>query len=253
MLSSPKRTLLPWHPASTIAAINKSKARPIAHAMVLAAALLATACASSPAPPITSLDTLRRGWYYVPGPYATVQRTEAGTRRARVSAEANDTWTVTIGDPPTTIVVTRLPDGRPATARIANPDRNETAVFDPPLALVPADEPIESTTVTLYSGLHPFADLDGTRPKRSGQADRRFLNIEDTTWTLDGNTYPAQRLTHELVLSLSPATVRQAYESLAVENMGIVMETISERITVLGVRIGGRDETTEVVEFIDDR
>lgn len=221
--------------------------------MGLAAALLATACASTPAPPAASLDTLRRDWYYVPGPYATVQRTEAGTRTARVSAEVDNTWTVTIGDPPTTIVVTRLPDGRPATARIANPDRDETAVFDPPLALVPAEEPIETTTVTLYSGLHPDADLRGTRAKRSGEAERRFLEIEDTTWTFDGKIYPAQRLTHELVLSLSPATVRQTYDSLAVENMGIVMETLSERLTVLGVRIGGRDETTEVVEFVDER
>lgn len=203
--------------------------------------------------PASPLPGVQPSWYYVPGPYETVQRTATGPRTARVSAEMEGVWTVSLGEPPTTIVVTRLPDGRPATARIANAERNETAVFDPPLALVPAEDATESSSVSLYRGLHPVEDLQGKQPKRTGSAERRFLAVKDGSWTLGDTTYPAQEMTHELVLSLSPAEVRQLYVSRAVEGLGIVRESMTERVGVLGVRVSGREETTEVVEFIDRR
>lgn len=221
--------------------------------MGLATALLATGCAMPASQPASPLPGAQTSWYYVPGPYETVRLTSSGHQRAVVSPEIGSTWTVSTGDPPTTIVVTRLPDGRPATARIANADRNETAVFDPPLALVPAENAAETTSVSLYQGVHPTEDLQGKRMKRTGTAERRFLSVEDSTWTLGDTTYSAQEMTHELVLSLSPAEVRQLYVSLAVDGFGIVRESMTERVGVLGVRIGGREEVTEVIKFIDQR
>ena len=207
--------------------------------------------------PKGGLDGLEAEWFYVPGPYRTIQRVGDDTRTAEVGPEIQGSWTVRFGDPPTTIVVARLQDGRPATARIVDPRRNETVVFNPPLALVP--EPgqpppaIETTAITLYQGLWPEEDLSTKRAKRRGEAERRFLGFDDTTWDSEGRQLPAQRLTHELVLGLSPATVRQVYESLAVHERGIVEESLSERVIVLGVRIGGREERIEVLEFIDQR
>ena len=204
-----------------------------------------------PRMPASSLQGVRTTWYYVPGPYETIQDIGSGQRVARVTAEVQGSWTVTIGDPAATIVVTRLPDGRPATARITNPKRNETAVFEPPLALVPSGNAVETAAVTLYRGLHPQAALEDEQPKRTGEAERRFLAVADDTWSLDGVAYPAQVMTHELVLSLSPAQVRQTYVSTAVGGLGIVKEEMVERVGVLGVRVSGREERSEVIEFRD--
>ena len=221
------------------------------------AAVLLTGCAAAPPAPTGPLDGLEAEWFYVPGPYQATQRVDGELRTATVEPERGGDWSVRFGDPATTIVVTRLDDGRPATARIADAGRNETAVFDPPLALVPASgsEPParETTEIALYKGLWPDGNLSTRRPTRRGTAERRFLGAEDLTWTLDGRSRPAQRLKHELVLELGPATIRQVYESVAVEGMGIVEETLEERVIVLGVRIGGRTERVEVIDFVDAR
>ncbi|MEQ9095527.1 MAG: hypothetical protein RIE32_04625 [Phycisphaerales bacterium] len=225
----------------------------MAHAIGLAAAVCATACAPTPIA-TGSLGDLQSQWFYVPGPYTTVRSTRDGDQPTRVTAERNGRWTVTIGEPPTTIAVVRLPDGRPATTSISNPDRNETAVFEPPLPLMPAagqtPPAVEESDVALYEGLSPAADA---RPSRTGTASRTFFAIEPTTWTIDGNTVPAQRMTHVLLLDFGAAKVRQRYESTAVENRGVVRETMRERITFLGVRVDGREEQFEVIEFIDER
>lgn len=204
--------------------------------------------------PAGTLTGLQADWFYLPGPYSTVRLTDDGTQRAHVSAERNGAWTVTIGDPPTTIEVQRLPDGRPATVSIANPDRNETAVFDPPLALVPIPgQPTpaaESVDVSLFSGRTVKEDQ---RPTRTGTATRTFFAVELTTWTLNGREVPAQRMSHELLLDFGAAKVRQRYESLAVQGRGIVQQEMKERVTFLGVRVSGRTECFEITRFIDER
>lgn len=204
--------------------------------------------------PAGTLAGLEADWFYLPGPYSTVRSTDDGIERARVSAERDGVWTVTIGDPPTTIEVERLPDGRPATASIANPDRNETAVFDPPLALVPVrGQPTpatESVDVTLYRGLTVG---EGERPTRTGNATRTFFAVEPATWVIDGREVPAQRMVHELLLDFGAAKVRQRYDSLAVRGRGIVQQEMIERVTFLRVRVGGRTETFELTRFIDER
>ena len=190
----------------------------------------------------------------MPGPYRTVQRTDDGTRTAIVGPEIDGAWTVRIGQPPTTIMVRRLADGRPATALIADAARDETVLFDPPLALVPRPgvpaPAAETTAIALYPGVLPDGPEPGERPKRTGTAERRFLAVEPAAWALEGRSLNAQRLTHELVLSLRPATIRQRYESTAVRGRGIVEETLVERVSVLGIRIGGREEHATVVEFV---
>lgn len=211
-------------------------------------------CAMPPQAQPGSLAGLNASWFYLPGPYQTRQRTQDGDRSASVTAEDQGSWTVTIGHPPTTVVVRWLDDGRPATASIANADRNETAVFEPPLALTP--EPgrpapaTETSKVTLYRGLFDGGVPESEKPTRTGTAERSFLEAQNSTWSLNGSIYPAQLLMHELVLSLGPAQVRQRYESLAVEGKGIVRESMTEHVGVLGVRIGGREESTEVIEFV---
>ncbi len=229
----------------------------MAHAIGLSALGFVCGCAMPTSEPVGSLAGLHSDWYYVPGRYEAIQQNQDGTRTARVSAEANGQWTVTIGEPPTVIVVRRLQDGRPATASIANPARNETAIFDPPLALVPKPgqtaPATEATSVSLYRGLVAADDLENRRPTRTGTAERRFLGLLDQSWSLDGRAYPAQLMRHELVLSLGPAQVMQRYESLAVQGLGIVRETMVERVGVLGVRVSGREETIEVIEFFDRR
>ncbi len=218
---------------------------------------LAVGCATAPPAPTGGLDGLEAEWFYVPGPYRTLQSIGDATRTAEVGPENDGRWTVRFGDPATTIVVARLEDGRPATARIADPRRDETVVFDPPLALVPRPgqqaPAAETTTITLYQGLWPEEDLDAARVKRRGEAERRFVGFEAASWGFEGREFPAQQLTHELVLSLNPATVRQVYVSVAVKGRGIVEESMDERVIVLGVRIGGREERVEVIEFIDGR
>lgn len=204
--------------------------------------------------PTGTLAGLEADWFYLPGPYGSVRSTDDGSERARVSAERDGAWTVTIGDPPTTIEVERLPDGRPATASIANPERNETAVFDPPLALVPAPEQptpaAESVDVTLYRGL---IMQEGQRPTRTGTATRTFFAVEPATWVFERREMPAQRMAHELLLDFGAAKVRQRYDSLAVEGRGIVRQEMIERVTFLGVRVDARTETFEVTSFIDER
>lgn len=204
--------------------------------------------------PAGTLTGLKADWFYLPGPYSTERSTNEGTQRAQVTAERSDAWTVTIGDPPTTIQVRRLADGRPATASIANPDRNETAVFDPPLALVPIPgQPTpaaESVDVSLFSGLEVKADQ---RPTRTGTATRTFFAVEPASWTLEGEDVPAQRMSHELLLDFGAAKVRQRYESLAVQGRGIVKQEMNERVTFLGVRVSGRTERFEITRFVDER
>jgi len=224
---------------------------------VVSATVWLTGCASAPPTPTGPLDGLEAAWFYVPGPYTTTQRVDESRRTASVGPERAGVWTVRVGEPATTIVVERLEDGRPATARIADARRDETVVFEPPLALVPtpgAEPPAaETTSISLYAGLSPERDLTGLSPTRTGTAERRFLGVEATTWTFDDRELPAQRLTHELVLKLSPATIRQTYKSIAVEELGIVEETLQERVIVFGVRISGRSEHVEVVQFDDER
>ncbi|MEQ8843807.1 MAG: hypothetical protein RIB58_03050 [Phycisphaerales bacterium] len=229
----------------------------MAHAIGLAALACIAGCAASQ-PEITgSLRAIQPDWFYVPGPYRTVQAVGQETRTATVTAETNNTWTVRFGDPPTTILVTRTPDGRPATALIADPARNETVVFDPPLPLVPAPDhapPAEETaSIALYKGLHPQGPPASLKPTRTGSATREFLGVENASWAFQGQAFPAQTLTHMLTLSLSPAQIRQTYRSTAVQSRGIVVEELEERVTVLGIRIGGRQETAQVIEFIDER
>lgn len=227
-----------------------SKPRRIAHAIGLATLVFTAACATRP--PTGTLDALEPEWLYLPGPATRLQATGDGERLTRVSAETDRAWTVTIGDPPTTIAVERLPDGRPATTLIAEPARNETAVFDPPLALVPrpglAPPATETADVALYKGLYPQGVPAGVRPTRTGTAERHFLAVERETWRHAGRDHPAQRLHHELVLRLGPVQIRQLYDSLAVKDRGIVDETMTRRISVLGVTIQNSTETARTID-----
>lgn len=196
---------------------------------------------------------LQREWFYVPGPYETQRQTQDGLQDARVGPEVDGAWVVLFGEPATTIRVERLPDGRPATALIADPARQETAVFDPPLALLPSDEPEEVSDLAIYRGLFPQGPPQGLAPKNTGKATRRFLDVEDTTWTWQGDVRPAQVLNHELVLDLSPAEIRQTHRSKAVEGKGIVEETIRERLSILGVVVRTKTTRASVVAFTDRR
>lgn len=197
--------------------------------------------------------SLRRDWFYVPGPYRTTRETGDGPRDTIVSAEVDGAWTVRTGRPPTTIAVVRLPDGRPATAWIADGERGETAVFDPPLALLPSDEVAVTSGLAIYRGVHPQGPPPGLEPTNTGRATRRFLGFEPLQWTWQGRPRPAQVLRHELVLSLSPAEVRQTYESVAVEGLGIVEEASRERVSVLGVVVRSSRKNARLVEFVDGR
>ncbi|MFI4916972.1 MAG: hypothetical protein ACIAS6_10765 [Phycisphaerales bacterium JB060] len=220
---------------------------------LFAVAILLGACAAPP-PPAGTLHGARTGWFYPRGPYTTIRTSPDGPERTRVGPETGGRWTVNIGEPPTTIHATRLPDGRPATISIAEPARGETVVFDPPQALVPRPDATtpatEESSVTLYQGL---SVEPGQSPKRTGTATRTFFGIEPATWTKNGTTHPAQRMHHELLLDFGAAKVRQRYESLAVQRLGIVRETVTQRVTFLGVRISGSERTTELTEFDEPR
>jgi hypothetical protein len=224
--------------------------RRIAQSIGLASLACLAACATPT--PTGSLASLNADWFYPPGPTTRLQETDKGERTTRVSPEIGNAWTVTIGDPPTTIAVQRLPDGRPATTLIADPQRNETAVFDPPLPLLPkpglAPPATETASLTLYKGLHPTGIPPGTRPTRTGTAERRFLAAQPATWADAGTPRPAQRLVHELILSLGPLQIRQSYETLATRELGVVDETMTRRITFLGVRVQSETETARTIE-----
>lgn len=200
-----------------------------------------------------NFDALQLDWFFVPGPYQTRRETKSGVLIARVSAEVDGSWTVSVGEPAQVIRVVRLGDGRPATAWIANPDRRETAVFEPPLAMVPGAETLESSGLTIFRGVHVDGPPLDLQPKNTGTATRRFLGLESTTWSWQGLALPAQVLRHELALSLSPALVLQTFESTAVAGMGIVEESTRERLSIFGAVVRSSEEHTRVVEFLDDR
>jgi len=240
----------------------------MAHAIGLviacAALLSGGACATAPR---GTLEGVPAEVFYAPGPFeARNGEADAAGEVQRlvhvsVSPERGNTWTVrfepALGGKATTIVLRRLPDGRPATALLADAERGETVVFDPPLALTPpprAEPPArESSSIALHEGLHPEGPEAGATPSRRGSATRDFLAIEPARWERDGSSRKAWRMRHRLRLRLGPATVTRDFQSLAVAGLGIVDERERGAVTVLGVPMGRTSTRTVLVEVLRPR
>lgn len=240
----------------------------MAHAIGLviacAALLSGGACASAPRGTLAGVPA---GVFYAPGPFEArngevnaageVQRLV----RVTVSPERENAWTVRFepagSGKATTIILRRLPDGRPATALLADAARGQTLVFDPPLALMPtprAEPPArESSSVALHEGLHPRGPEAGATPSRRGSATRDFFAIEPARWEHGGSSHTAWRMRHRLRLRLGPATVTRDFDSLAVAGLGIVDERERGGVAVLGVPLGRSVTRTVLVEVLRPR
>lgn len=204
--------------------------------------------------------------FYLPGPFEAINTRRVGTGPAieefvEVSPEADGAWTVRFrragNDAASVVGVRRLADGRPATEFLVDAQRNETAVFDPPLALVPrpgaALPATESADVRLYDGVWTPEEARAREPSERGTAERRFRGIEQASWSAEDDPRPAWTLHHDLVLVLSPARVRQRYESTAVPRLGIVDESLALRVSVFGVPVQRRREAVELTEIVVPR